>query len=133
MMKAMNSNDPRIRRVVAQPQQVAFEAPLFGLCFVRVALYDGIDFPVDKNKLELIGKLMTDYAKYYHIVQSENCLIADVLERTLERKLAEYKEICAILDGTGFISVAECAESEKLAVETNAQINLLRFMIAEVD
>jgi len=25
-------NDSRIRRVVAQPQQVAFEAPLFDLC-----------------------------------------------------------------------------------------------------
>lgn len=59
--------------------------------------------------------------------------LADVVERTLERKLAEYKEICAIRDGSGFISVADCAETEKLAVETNAQINLLRFMIAEVD
>ena len=41
-------------------------------------LYDGIDFPVDKNKLDLIGKLMTDYAKYYHRVQVKNCDLADV-------------------------------------------------------
>jgi hypothetical protein len=41
-------------------------------------LYDGIDFPIDRNKFELIGKLMTDYAKYYHRQQVKSVDLADV-------------------------------------------------------
>ena len=42
-------------------------------------LYDGIDFPLDKNRLELISKLMTDYAKYYHRQQVKSVDLADVV------------------------------------------------------
>jgi hypothetical protein len=41
-------------------------------------LYDGIDFPIDRNKFELISKLMTDYAKYYHRQQVKSVDLADV-------------------------------------------------------
>ena len=59
-------------------------------------LYDGIDFPVDKNKLDLIGKLMTDYAKYYHRVQVKNCDLADVV---LSEERTELD--CFICNGSG--------------------------------
>jgi hypothetical protein len=43
-------------------------------------LYDGIDFPIDRNKFELISKLMTDYAKYYHRQQVNSVDLADVVK-----------------------------------------------------
>ena len=56
-----------------------------------------------------------------------------VVQRTLERKLAEEKEICAWFKNEYSPAITdedEVKEWDKKGIEVNAQIKLLRFMIA---
>jgi hypothetical protein len=61
------------------------------------------------------------------------CTLHSVMHSTLEQKEATYKEICAWFENEyspGITDEDEVAEWEKKGIEVNAQIKLLRFMIA---
>lgn len=64
--------------------------------------------------------------------KTKPCTIS-VVQRTLERKLAEEKEICAWFENEYSPAITdedEVKEWDKKGIEVHAQIKLLRFIIA---
>ncbi len=64
---------------------------------------------------------------------TEKCTLHSVMHSTLEQKEATYREICAWFENEYDSSTDkdEVAEWEKNAIEVNAQIKLLRYLISE--